>query len=114
MLLGKEARKQTKHTHPKMDEVEVEIEIEPDGAKVAESEKTGDGEDRVDCPKDETEEPCAVQAFPKAGKKRDHATDKMKHIVSGRKREIEHFVPEEPDDAHHDEDDAAQDDVSFR
>lgn len=43
MLRCKEAGKQAEQADPKMDEVEVEIEIEPDGPEVAEPEKTGDG-----------------------------------------------------------------------
>lgn len=60
--------KQADQANSKMDEIEMEIEIEPDGTEVAEPEKTGDGQDRVDGSKDKTEEPCAVQAFAKSGK----------------------------------------------
>lgn len=114
MLRGKGACKQAEQADPEMDEVEMEIEIEPDGAEIAEPEKAGDGEERVDGSKDETEEPRAVQAFANASKKRDHAAEKMKHVVSRREGKIEHFVSKEAHDAHRDEDEAAQDDVSFR
>jgi len=59
-LRREKARKQAEQANPKMDEIEMEIEIEPDGAEVAEPEKAGDREERVDCSKDETKEACAA------------------------------------------------------
>lgn len=60
VLLGEEAGKQAEQANPKMDEVEVEIEIEPDGAEITQPQKASGGEERVDCSKDETKEACAA------------------------------------------------------
>lgn len=95
-----------------MYEVEVEVQVKPDWAEVAQARETGDSEQSIDRSEDEAETPRPMGISAKAAKERDDAAEKMKNVVRGRKREIEHFVAKESGDPDNDQYEAAENYIS--
>src|SRR5260221_2584648 len=86
-----------------MDEIEMRVQIQLDGPEITHSSETRDSHQRIDSSKNQAKPSRPIRILSKPCPKRDYPADDVKHIVGGRKREIEHFVAKESHGSDHDQ-----------
>lgn len=95
-----ETRESAENAYAEMDKVELKIQGELEVAEIVQTEKSSDGDKRVDRSENNSEPARAGDVRAKSGSKSDHSTYQVEKIVRHRKSKIEHFVAEESGDAH--------------
>lgn len=91
----------------------MEVQAELNVTEITQSGKARDRKDCIERTQYQAEQAWTVSVSAEADEESDDAAEEMKEVVSGWKSEVEHFVAEEASDADHDQDRAAEDDISF-
>lgn len=113
-LLGRsETSENAENTDAEMNEVEVKIQTELDRTEIVQTEKSRDSHERINRSESQPEASSPAGIFAKPGGKSDHPTQEVEQVVRRRKREIEHFMPEESGNADNNQNETAQNDVEF-
>src|SRR5207249_11281212 len=97
-------RPPAEQANSEVDEIEMRVQVQLDGAEIAQTAEACNGNQRIDRAKDQTKPPRAICALPESSPKRDCAADKVKYVMGRRKCEMEHFMAKEPHHADYDQD----------
>ena len=111
---ARETSQQTEQSHPQVNKIEMCIQVQLDGTEVAQTSKASKGQQRIDRSENQAKPPRTVGALSEPGPQSDSAAGKVKNIVGGRKREVEHLMAKKTRHADHDQNSPAQNDIDLR
>ena len=96
-----------------MDKIEMRVQVQLNRTEVAHAGEARNSHQRINRSKNQSESSWAINALPQPRPKSDQTAHEVKNVMSGRKREIEHFMSKESHDTNYDQDRSAQHYIDF-